>query len=190
MPEPIAGALHVQLDLASFLPGSGLAVGDLAQPERLGVTALFAVLAIIGNQLMAMPANPQDPTQTPRPISLPNPADQASVIAAVQGSASDLLEDRLAVRLAAIHPYADHLFRQATKAPVPFGPFDDTLPPTEERYIYRFRRGDMAQRLSAQAAVANVIVRVPSLSPGASARRSWSSELERTVVATFFGELR
>jgi hypothetical protein len=135
------------------------------------VTALFAVLAVTGNQLIAMPANLQDPAQTPRPISLPNSADQASVVAAVQGGSSDLLEDRLAVQLAAMHPYADHLFRQATKAPVPFGPFDDTLPPTEERYIYRFRRGDMAQRLSAQAAVANVIVRVPSLSPGATPQR-------------------
>jgi hypothetical protein len=173
MPEPVAGALHVQLDLASFLPDSGLAAGDLVQPERLAVTALFAVLAVIGNQLFAMPANPQDPAQTPRAISLPNAADQASVIAAVQGT-SNLLEDRLAVQLAAIHPYVDHLFRQATSAPVPFAPFDDTLPPTEERYIYRFRRGDMAQRLSAHAAIANVIVRVPSLSPGASPQRGAS----------------
>jgi hypothetical protein len=94
------------------------------------------------------------------------------VLAAVQGGVSAALEDRLAVGLVALHPYADRLFRAATPTPVPFGPFDETLPPTEERYVYRFRRADSLQRLSVAAAVANAVVRMPSPEPGPSPRRA------------------
>jgi hypothetical protein len=94
------------------------------------------------------------------------------VVAAVGAGASDKLEDRLAVAIAARHPYADRIFQYASPTSIPFGPFDETLPPTEERYLYRFRRADSIQRLSSNAALVNAVVRVPSLAPGPAPQRA------------------
>jgi hypothetical protein len=54
---------------------------------------------------------------------------------------------------------------------VPFGPFPETLPPSSGRYVYRVRRADAAGNLSAGGAMARVVVRVPSLAPGAAPDR-------------------
>jgi len=171
--EPAGAPVHFRLDLTAFLNGSGLAVGELSQPERISVSALFGALGVNSSgQLMALVVNRKDPSDTDRPLTLPNPDDQASAVAAVADGSSAALEDRLVVRIAALHPYADRLFQAATTVPLPFGPFDETLPPTEERYVYRYRRADRAHRLSSAAAIANAVVRVPSLAPGPSPQRA------------------
>lgn len=171
-PEPAGGPVRFRLDLTPFLTGSGLATGQLVQFERTSVSALFAALKVSGNQLLATVVNRRDPGEADIPVTLPNPDDHASVIAAVEAGVNSALEDRLAVRLASIHPYADRLFQLATPAAVAFAPFDETLAPTEDRHIYRVRRADSAQRLSVSAAFVNAIVRVPSLTPGPSAQRA------------------
>ena len=163
-PEPLTSTIRFPLDLTPYL--TGLTAGELTQPERTSVSALFAALAIENNQLVATVVNRRTPSETNHPIQLANPSDQAAVIAAVQAGSSDQLEDRLAVAVAARHAYADRLFQSATPKAVPFGSFDESLPPTEERYLYRVRRADTIGRLSAAAAFAKVIVRVLSLAPG------------------------
>lgn len=171
-PEPAGAPVRLVLDLAPFVAGAGLATGELTQPERVPVASLYAALDVTGDQLVALVVERRDPAETDRPLTLPNVADQAAAVAAVRAGSNLALEDRLAVQLAAMHPYADRLFRSATSEPVAFGPFEQTLPPAEERYIYRIRRADVAGRVSAAAAVAAVIVRVPSLVPGPVPRRA------------------
>jgi hypothetical protein len=171
-PEPNGGPVRFRLDLTPFLTGSGLLPGQLSQPERASVSALFAALAVAGNQLFAVVVNRHDPSEVNVPLTLPNPDDNAAVIAAVESGSSEGLEDRLAVKVASMHPYSDRLFQLATSAAIPFGPFDETLSPAEERFLYRFRRADSAQRLSVTAALVNAVVRVPSLAPGASPQRA------------------
>jgi hypothetical protein len=178
-PEPVTGPVHFTLDLTPHI--TGLTAGELSQPERVSATELFAALGVSGDQLMALVVNRRDPGESDHPLTFPNPADQASVVNAVRSGASAALEDRLAVQIAAMHPYADRVFRQATPTPVPFGAFDETLPPTEERYVYRYRRADSAQRLSIAAAVVSAVVRVPSLSPGASPQRAPSQAGDPTL---------
>ena len=170
-PEPVSGPIRFQLDLTPFV-ASDLSTGELSQPERTSVSALFAALRVVGNSLWAAVVDRRNPDERDEIIILPNPDDNAAIIAAVKNGFSSALEDRLAAHLITIHPYRNRLFKLATTAPVPFGSFEEILPPTEERYLYRFRRADSSNRLSVPAAFANAIVRVPSLAPGAAPRRS------------------
>lgn len=54
---------------------------------------------------------------------------------------------------------------------MPPRPVAETLPPAAERWLYRVRAVDRAGRVSAGSATARVVVRVPSLLPGARAER-------------------
>jgi hypothetical protein len=55
------------------------------------------------------------------------------------------------------------LWREALPAPVAFGALTDTLPPKAGRFVHRIRIADAAGHLSAGAAIAPRVVRVPSL---------------------------
>jgi hypothetical protein len=172
-PEPTDGApINYLLNLTSHISAAGLVPGELVQSERVTVSELFGTLSLSGGQLLAEAGGARNSGQPAMPISLPNPDDHASVVAAVQEGASEALEDRLAVRLAADHPYASTLFQAATPSAVPFAPFNQTLPADEARYLYRFRRADSIARVSVQSAVVNAVVRVPSLEPGAIPRQA------------------
>lgn len=170
-PEPTDDIpVEYLLDLAPHITAAGLLPGELVQPERVAVTELFGTLSMSGGQLVADAGDARDTEQPAVPLSLSNPGDQALLLTAVQQGDSEALEDRLAVHIAAIHPYAGTLFRPATASPVAFATFKQVLPADESRYLYRVRRADSQARVSVQAAVANVVVRVPSLQPGAQAR--------------------
>ena len=170
-PEPTDDIpVEYLLDLAPHITTAGLVPGELIQPERVTVSELFGTLSMSGGQLVAEAGDASDTDQPAVPLSLANPDDQALMVAAVQQGDSELLENRLAVRIAAIHPYAGTLFQSATASPVSFAPFKQVLPADEARYLYRLRRADSQARVSVQAAMANVVVRVPSLQSGAQAR--------------------
>jgi hypothetical protein len=169
-PEPGRTAVQFSLDLTAFV--AGLSTGELSQPERASVSDLYGALAVRNGQVMALVVNRRNAAEADQPLTLPNPADQAALQQAIEAGVNTALEDRLVIAVAARHPYADRLFQSVTPGAVPFGAFTETLPPVEEeRFIYRYRRADAGQRLSAAAALVNAVVRVPSLAPGPSPRR-------------------
>jgi hypothetical protein len=157
------------LDLTPFL--HGLAAGDRLMPERVAADTVFASYAVSNDgRVMARAIDPL-PGDIDQEVGIANPADRASVIAALQGARTDALEDRFVVYLAGSHPYRGRLFEPAQEGPVAFGAFTENLPPKPARYIYRVRQADEAGHLSEGDAVAHMIVRVPSLVPGAAPER-------------------
>jgi hypothetical protein len=169
-PEPYDRPITFMIDLSPYLDGTGLTTDDLVRPERVSADALFESYYVTPdgtNRIMARVVDRRDPSEAESEVIVPNPDDRTAVIAALNGNRTDMLEDRFVVFLAGSHPYRDRLFEPSTERPVLLGPFQDTLPAKASRYVYRVRKGDAAGHISAGGAVAKVIVRVPSLAPGA-----------------------
>jgi hypothetical protein len=171
-PEPDGRPLLFDLDLRPTLEGSGLSAGDFFRAERLSADALVSAYFLSpANAVMARAVDPRDSSETAEEVVIPNPADRAAVIAALNEARTSVLEDRFVVFLAGSHPYRDRLFEPVSLEPAPFGPVQETLPPKSGRYVYRVRKSDRNGRLSEGAAMARVIVRVPSLAPGPAPER-------------------
>jgi hypothetical protein len=133
------------------------------RPERASAAAVFAAYRVTAtNQIIANAINPR-PGETDVEVTVPNPGDRNAIAAALNGSSVDALDDRFVVFLAGSHPYADRLLEPVARQALPFGEFQETLPPVGERYVYRVRRSDAAGHLSAGGAMAAVIVRVPAM---------------------------
>ena len=172
-PEPADRPIFFDLDLSPYLAGTGLIPGDLIRPERVPADAVFAAYyATADNRVMARVVDRRDAGETDQEVTIANPGDRAAVIAALNGARTDGLEDRFVVFLAGSHPYRDRLFEPATQEPVLLGPFQETLPPTSGRYVYRVRKSDAAGHLSTGSAMAKVVVRVPSMAPGAAPEKA------------------
>jgi hypothetical protein len=166
--EPTDRAIAFSLDLTPYLDGSGLTAGDRVRPERVSAAAVFqAYRATDSHQIMARAIDPRSASETDVEVIVPNPGDRDLMLAALNGASVDALEDRFVVFLAGSHPYGDRLFEPVTREAVPFAAFAETAPPLGERYVYRLRRADAVGHLSAGAAMAKVIVRVPSMTSGA-----------------------
>jgi hypothetical protein len=170
-PEPVDGPVRFPLDLAPHLDGMGLTVGDLVKPERLSVIDLLAALRTEDGRVFAQVVARRSAGESEQEITLPNPGDQALLVAGLESGNAARIDDRIAVYLAGVHPYADRLFTEATSNPVVFARFDETLHPGGARYVYRVRKANGAGRTSQQGAIAKVVVRVPSLMPSAPPRR-------------------
>jgi hypothetical protein len=165
-PEPVDGPFRFQLDLLPFL-GPEPAPGELVLPERLLADDLAAALRLDGNRILARAVEPHSPAEPDLEVSFANPGDQAAVVAALESGDVDAVDDRFLVHLAAIHPYRDRLFRAATTAPLALAAFEQILPQRAGSYLYRFRRADARGQLSPGGAMAEVVVRVPALTPSA-----------------------
>jgi hypothetical protein len=170
-PEPVNGEVRFVVDLAPYLDGMGLTSADRIRPERLAAEDLLAALAVRGNRLFATVVNRRAPDEAEQELVLPNPSDQAALVAGIETGDADRVDDRFVTYLAGVHRYADRLFTAATTAPVPFATFTDAVPPGGRRYVYRVKKADAAGRLSRAAAIAKVILRVPSLMPGPPPKR-------------------
>lgn len=170
-PEPVDAPIRFAVDLAPYLDGMGLTIGMLVQPQRLAVTDLLAALRTENGHVYARVIARRRPSEAEQEITLPNPDDHALLVAGLEAGDAARIDDRIAVYLAGVHPYADRLFVNATTAPVPFAQFTDTLHPGGARYVYRVRKASGANRMSARGAIAKVVVRVPSLMPSAPPRR-------------------
>jgi hypothetical protein len=164
-PEPLNGPVQFHLDLAPHLTGSGLPSGFPVFHERLHVVDLLTAYTVINGQLLALPVNAR-PNETSQPVTIGNPADSAAVIAAIETADFESLDDRFAVLLAHLHPFRDRLFQAVSGEPVASLDFDETLPSTSARYVYRVRKANAAGQLSLDGAVPNAVVRVPSPTPG------------------------
>ncbi len=170
-PEPVDAPIRFMLDLTPYLGGVGLDAGMLVKPERLNVIDLLAALRIENGHVFALVVARRNAGEIESEITLPNPEDQAMLAAGLDAGDANLIDDRIAVYLAGVHPYADRLFIEACRDPLPWGPFTETLHPGGARYLYRMRKANGAGRLSVRGAIAKVIVRVPSLMPSAPPRR-------------------
>lgn len=172
-PEPAGAPIYFRLDLTPYLGFTGLISDDLIKPERASVDTVFESYYIApGDRIMARSIDKHSDSDADHEVNVPNPIDRATLIAQLNGSRTDTLEARFAIFLAGSHPYRDHFFNPATQDPVHFGPFEETLPSQTGRYIYRVRKSDASGHLSEGSAIAKVIVRVPSLSPGGAPERN------------------
>lgn len=163
-PEPGDRPLHFPLDLSAFLPPQALA--GRIRHERVSAGALLAACrATDDDRVMGLPVDPRA-GDADAEIAIPNPADRASLVATLRSGRSPQVEDRFLVYLAGHHPYRDRLFVPAHEGARPPGPFAETLPAATDRWIYRVRSVDAAGHVSAGAATAAVVVRVPSLQAG------------------------
>jgi hypothetical protein len=164
-PEPLGAPVQFHLDLAPHLSGAGLPGGSLVFPERLHAVDLLTAFKVQGGQLLALPVNAR-PNETAQPVTIGNPADRAAIIGAIETGSFEKLDDRFVVLLAHLHPFRDRLFEQVGEYPVAALDFDETLPSTAARYVYRVRKSNSAGALSLDGAVANAVVRVPAPTPG------------------------
>jgi hypothetical protein len=166
-PEPGAEPLHFPLDLIPFLPAGALSA-ERRRHERVAAGALLAACrATPDGRVLAQPVEPLEPGEWEAEILIPNPADRAELVAALQSGRSTDVDNRFLVYLAGHHPYRDRLFVAAHDEPLAPGPFAETLPPAADRWVYRIRSVDAAGHVSAGSATARVVVRVPSLLAGA-----------------------
>ena len=181
-PEPGGRPLVFSLNLAAspvYLAGTGLSAGTLVRPERAAAESVFGAYRVTPDgRIMARVLDPRKPGDTDQELlhvaargEPENPADRASVLAALRSGRPDRLADHYVVFLAGAHAYRDRLFTRCQEDPLPLGPFLETLPPRGGRYAYRFRLADAAGNVSAGSALAKVIVRVPSLTPSAAPER-------------------
>ena len=163
--EPAGGTVALSLDLGPYLDPAGVPAGARLQVARLHSVDLLAAFAVAGAQILAQPVNPRA-GETARAIGWGNPTEQASVGAAMMAGDYEAIDDRFLVLLAQLHPWRERLFRAATNDPIPGTAFDETLPSASARYLYCVRVANPAGLLSAEGAVAHVVVRVPSAMPG------------------------
>ena len=126
----------------------------LVKPERLNVIDLLLALRTENGHVFARVVARRHASEAESEITLPNPGDQAMLAAGLTAGDANMIDDRIAVYVAGVHPYADRLFTEASKNPVPFGPFTDTLHPGGARYVYRVRKASGGGRLSARGAIA------------------------------------
>jgi hypothetical protein len=166
-PEPGAEPVHFPIDLTPFLPVGATSAGR-QRHERVAAGALLAACrATPDGRVLARPVEPLEPGEWEAEIPIPNPADRAELVAALESGRSTEVDNRFLVYVAGHHPYRDRLFVAAHDEPLPPGPFAETLPPAADRWVYRVRAVDAAGHVSAGSATAQVVVRVPSLSAGA-----------------------
>lgn len=172
-PEPNIRPLIFTLDLSPYTTDFGLSPSDLIRPERASADIIFSSCAVsVDGRIMGSVIDRRNNAEVDSEIVVPNPNDQNAIISALTGARTDELEDRFVVFLAGSHPYRDRLFEPATEAPIPSGPFQETLQAQAGRYVYLVRKADAAGHISSGGAVAKVIVHVPSLAPGAAPERS------------------
>jgi hypothetical protein len=169
-PEPGTEPVHFPLNLTPYLPAAAM-VASRWRIERVATTAVLAACRLTDDdRILALPvASPggalADSDDAEVEIPIANPSDRAALAAQIRTSRGEV-EDRFSVYLASQHAYRDRLFAPATTVLQSPGLFDETLPSSTGRYIYRVRSADPAGHVSAGAAIAAVVVRVPSMRQG------------------------
>ncbi len=164
-PEPSTGQVKFHLDLGPFLTSSGLPGGASVMHERVHSVDLLQAYSVVNGQLLALPVNAR-PGETSQPVTIGNPADRATIIAAIGAGNFESLDDRFIVLLAHLHPFRERLFQAVSEKTFATLDFDESLPPIAARYVYRVRKANAMGQLSVEGVVPNVVVRVPSPMPG------------------------
>ncbi len=160
--EPQDGHVRVALPLPSLVraaPGQPpLSGSDQVQLERLALSELSQRLSVDDGgafhvQLLDGAAGT---------LTLGNPDDRIKLRQMLETGEPARVANRYLLEVLLQHPNLGELFVRVGQ-PTNFGEVFDTLPGQAERYFYRIRRADAAGHLSAEAALLDEVVRVPSL---------------------------
>ncbi len=167
--EPAEGPIEVELDVSAFMDAGDLIGIQQIRLERTTSGIVFSNYYVSQDQRIM--AKAIEPNQADVEINIANPLDRSNVVDALNQSNSSLMPNRYVIFLAASHPERAAFFAPVTPGPISIGAFIDTLPPASTRYAYRIRAGNAAGLISEGDAIVKVIVRVPSLKPGAQPER-------------------
>ena len=159
-PEPALGDVRFRLDFTAHTAGSGLSASEPVLVERLHGDDLLKHCGASGGALVGTFDGAAEP------IAISNPQDLATIIEHLDTGAFQTLPDRYLVALAALHPFRDRLFRKVIELPITGFAFDETLPASASRHVYRLRKANSAGQASPDGFVPPAVVRVPSMAPG------------------------
>ena len=159
-PEPALGEVRFRLDFSAHTAGSGLSATEPVLVERLHGDDLLKHCGASGGALVGTFDGAAEP------IVVSNPQDLATIVEHLDTGAFQTLPDRYLVLLAALHPFRDRLFRNVIERPIIGFAFDETLPATASRHVYRLLKANSAGQASPDGFVPPAVVRVPSMAPG------------------------
>jgi hypothetical protein len=159
-PEPAQGNVRFRLDFATHMAGAGLSPSDHVLVERLHADDLLNGYRPSGGSLIGTFDGEDEP------VTIPSPQDLVAILEHLEAGTRESLADRYLVLLAALHPFRDRLFRKVIERPITGFAFDEILPATASRHVYRFRKANSAGQASPEGFVPPAIVRVPSMAPG------------------------
>jgi hypothetical protein len=158
--EPAGEAVTVRVDLPTLLAGVAVPGGHLIQFERIGLDRIVACMSARTDDTIGATL----PDSTTTSYTQPNPDDQAALLAEIRTGTPARVEGRFLMDfLVRFGAELESQWVAALPGPVEFGALTDTLPHKAERYVHRMRLVDAAGHVSAGAAIAPQIVRVPSL---------------------------
>jgi hypothetical protein len=158
--EPAGDGVLALVDLTVLLPSAPVPAGHRVQLERIALDDVVTRMSANADGTIGAKL----PGGGSSSYTLANPTDQADLLEQIRGGEPASVENRFLMDF--VLRFAgplEPLWLQALPAPVDFGPLTDTLPPKAGRWVHRIRIADPAGHLSAGAALAPRVVRVPSL---------------------------
>jgi hypothetical protein len=158
-PEPVGPTVSMTRDLVALLPSATIPPGHLVVVEHLQVGVLAAAMSRRTDGTIGVVF----PDRTTTSFTLPNPADQAALLAAIATGEPAQIENRFLMELVLLFPAQfEPLWQRAVPSPVAFGLVTDVLPSKAERWLHRVRLVDAAEHISEGAAIVPRLTRVAS----------------------------
>ena len=158
--EPAGDGVLAVVDLPALLASVAIPAGHRVQLDRIALDEVVGCMGANANGTIGA----KFPGGGTASYTLANPTDQADLIEQIRGGTPAAVENRFlldfVLRFAS---QLEPLWLEALPAPVAFGRLTDTLAPKAGRFVHRIRIVDAAGHVSAGAAVAPQVVRVPSL---------------------------
>ena len=158
--EPAGDGVLALVDLPALLPAVTIPAGHRVQLDRIALDEVVGCMRANANGTIGA-TFPGGATSS---YTLANPTDQADLIEQIRSGTPARVENRFLLDFVLrFGAQLEPVWLEALPAPVAFGPLTDTLPPKAGRFVHRIRIADQAGHLSAGAAIAPRVVRVPSL---------------------------
>ncbi len=162
--EPTGRQVLTTLDLVALL-GGALPSGSPIVIERSSSDDVTSRLSVVANAVRLTHADGSQET-----ITFANPGDEATVLATLSSNAPQTLANRYLLYIAGASASPQSFFTRLSANIDQVGPLDDRLAPKPGRFLYRVRAADALGHVSDGGAILPIVVRVPSISPGAAAR--------------------
>lgn len=158
--EPAGDGVLALVDLPALLPAVTVPAGHKVQLDRIALDDIVGCMRANANGTIGATL----PGGATPSYTLANPTDQADLIEQIRSGTPARVENRFLLDFVLrFGGQLEPLWLQALPAPAAFGKLTDTLPPKAGRFVHRIRVADQAGHLSAGAAIAPRVVRVPSL---------------------------
>jgi hypothetical protein len=158
--EPAGDGVLALVDLPALLPGVAIPAGHRVQLDRIALDEIVGCMSANADGTIGATF----PGGTTASYTLANPTDQADLVEQIRSGTPGRVENRFLMDFVLrFTGRLEPLWLQALPAPVAFGALSDTLAPKAARFVHRIRIADQAGHLSAGAAIAPRVVRIPSL---------------------------